>query len=145
MSLSPKRRGPTYSQHHLTPGTLPLPSSDLRSCTHIARLPKYLILSTEPKVYTLRIRNTQRQTDLRKFRLLPSFTDTHTDASQKNNSIQHSHSIYTREHKLSIHFNSQNFSSFDPHQISRCLSLLKLIYSNESTSFYQTQQKKRGI
>ncbi len=75
---------------------------------------------------------------------MPSFTNTHTDVSQKNNSIQHSQNIYTREHKLSIHLNSQNFNNFDPHQISRCLSLLKLICSTESTSFTRRSGKREA-
>jgi hypothetical protein len=96
------------------------PISDLRSCTHIAGLPKYLILSTDPMVYTLRIRNTQRQTDLRKSRLLSSFVVIHTDSSQRTIPFNVHKSIYTREHKLSIRLYSQNFSSFD--QTSHCLS-----------------------
>jgi hypothetical protein len=71
---------------------------------------------------------------------LPLLTHAHT--SQKNNFIQHSQSIYTREHKLSDHLNSQNFSSFD--QIPRCLSLLNLICSNESTRITKHSGKREA-
>jgi hypothetical protein len=95
-------------------------TSDLRSCTHITGLPKYLIMSTDPMVYTLRIRNTQQQTDLRKSRRLSSFAVTHTNSSQRTIPFNVHKSIYIREHKLSIRLHSQNFSSFD--QTSHCLS-----------------------
>ncbi len=65
----------------------------------------------------------------------------HTHASQpEDKSIQHLQSNYTREHKLSMDLKSQSFTA--PIKISHCLSLLKFIYSSEST--WSTRRNGKG-
>jgi hypothetical protein len=52
-----KRRGPAYSQNHRTPCTLPGTDSDPRGHMH-HRTPRHLIYLLNPRIVTLRTKNT---------------------------------------------------------------------------------------
>jgi hypothetical protein len=83
--MSPKRRGRTYSHHHRTPGysTLTKPwSKTLQTHNQTSQNP----------ICLLKPRSTQRQTDLRRSRLLPSSIDTHTQMPVK----EQFHSPFTK-------------------------------------------------
>jgi hypothetical protein len=87
--------------------------------------------------------NTQRHTDLKDSRLLPSFTDTHADTSQKNIPIQHSQSIYTPRAQALY---SDQFTERQTFRSSSNLSffLMNLFCSNDSTRITRCSGKRQA-
>jgi hypothetical protein len=139
--LSPKRRGHTYNQHHQTPEYSTLTRFWSKMLHTHRQTPQDLfdpqdLRSTHYALWT----HSHLQTFESPDPCRPLLTHAHT--SQKNNFIQHSQSIYTREHKLSVHFNPRNFSGFD--QIPHCLSLLNIICSNESARITKHSGKREA-
>jgi hypothetical protein len=83
-ALIPKEKGPTCSQHHQTPDTLP--GTDSNPSYHIHhRTPRHLLYLLNPQIGTLRTKNTQHHTELRESRRLhPPYCQTRRYQPREN-------------------------------------------------------------